>query len=121
MSKATLVNSESLADGKVAHTIRVHTPAGPALLVVESRNRKFAVTSFEVEGHPELCLAFAGTGPGVDNLDDESDIAQCFGLSCSIRYNGMRMNAREMNAYSIEGLVAALAVVKLRTFDPEAI
>jgi hypothetical protein len=121
MATATLIRTAEPEGREAEHDIRVQTPAGPALLRVRGRNRKFSVVSFEVTDRPELCLAFSPTGSGVENLDDQSDIAQCFNLSSEIRYNGMRMSASQMSAYSIEDLVSALGALKLRVFDPEEI
>lgn len=101
--------------------LSLKTPAGTGILVLERTGRKYTVVSFEIPDHPELSLAFAPDGPGVENLDDNSDIAQCFNLSSKVRYNGVVMGSLEMRANSFEELQYALSRVKVRAFNHEEI
>lgn len=121
MAKAILLKTTPCEGAALEHEIQLSTPAGKAILCVRGQHRTFKVMSFEVEGRPELCLAFQPSGPGVENLDNDSDIAQCFGLSAEIRYNGMRMSAMQMTAFGVENLVSALGSLKLRVYNPEEI
>ena len=121
MAKAILLKTTPCEGAVSEHEIQLSTPAGKAILCVRGQHRTFKTISFEVEGSPELCLAFSPSGPGVENLDQDSDIAQCFGLSAEIRYNGMRMSAMQMSAFGVEDLVSALGSLKLRVYNPEEI
>lgn len=99
----------------------VNTPSGKATLRLSQKGRRFTVLAFEVEGKPDLALAFEPKGPDVENLDERSDIAQCFNLSNKIRYNGVTLGNSEMIANSIEEVVYALRNVKLRAYNHEEI
>lgn len=103
------------------HTLKVHTPAGNATLVLARKGRRFTVLSFEVDGNPDLSLAFAPDTPGFENLDENSDAAQCFNLSHRIRYGSVILDSLEMQANSIEELEYALKRAKLRAYNHEEI
>jgi hypothetical protein len=103
------------------HVLSVYTPSGKASLHLGQKGRRFTVLAFEVEGKPDLDLAFAPDGAGVENLDGTSDIAQCFNLSNKVRYNGVTLSNQEMIANSFEELVYALQNVKLRAYNHEEI
>lgn len=102
-------------------TLDVKTPAGPAVLTLAQNGRYFEVVDFEVAGHPELSMAFAPTGSGVENLDERSDVAQCFNLSTKICYGNVVLGNLVMRANSREELEYALKQVKVRTFNHEEI
>ncbi len=101
--------------------VNVNTPSGTAVLTLFQNGRYFEVLDFEVEGRPELTLAFSPTGVGVENLDESSDAAQCFNLSTKIRYGGVLLGNLVMRANSREELEYALKQVKVRTFNHEEI
>lgn len=103
------------------HSLNLHCPAGPVRLVLSRQGRLFAVKKFEVVGHPELCVAFAAEQPGFENLDEGSDIAQCFNLSSRVRYDNVTLDTLEMKANSIEELAFVIKKVKLRAYSPEAV
>ena len=103
------------------HEVALNTPSGKAQLRLSRKGRTFTVLDFEVEGRPELSLAFAPDGPGVENLDEASDVSQCMGRSTCVRYNGVTIGNLEMKANSFEELAYALKHVKIRPFNPEEI
>lgn len=101
--------------------LSVKTPAGPAVLTLTRKGRVYSVDDFVVADRPELSLAFSPTGSGVENLDESSDIAQCFNLSSKIRYGGVVLGSTEMRANSREELEYALKRVKVQAFNHEEI
>lgn len=101
--------------------VSVKTPAGQATMTLSRKGRIFSVDDFVVAGRPELCLAFAPGGPGVENLDECSDMAQCFNLSNKVRYGTVVLGSTEMRANSREELEYALKRVKVQAFNPEEI
>lgn len=101
--------------------LKLSTPAGQAVLVLNREGRIFHVESFEVAGRPELSLAFSAKGAGVEDLDGTSDAAQCFGVSTKVRYGNVVLGNTEMRAASREELEYALKQVKVRTFNSEEI
>lgn len=110
-----------MARTPVMHELQLNTPCGKARLTLAQQGRVFEVCAFEVENRPELSLAFAPSGLGVENLDTDSDIAQCFNLSNKIRYQGVTLGNLEMKANSLEELAYALKNVKIRVFNHEEI
>ena len=112
---------ENTSDNRVPHELRLKTASGMATLRLLQKGRRFDVTGFEVDGRPELSLAFDPKGGGVENLDDTSDAAQCFGVSTKVKIDGVFLSASEMKASCIEELSAALKKVKLRTYNAEEI
>lgn len=103
------------------HVLDLHSPDGPVRLVLARQGRLFTVKEFEVVGHPELCAAFAAEQSGFENLDEDSDIAQCFNLSTRVRYDNVTLDTLEMKANSIEELAFVIKKVKLRAYNPEAV
>lgn len=110
-----------MARQPVKHELELATPCGKARLTLAQQGRVYQVCEFEVADRPELSLAFASEGPGIENLDRDSDIAQCFNLSNKIRYQGVTLGSLEMKANSLEELAYALKNVKIRLYNHEEI
>jgi hypothetical protein len=102
---------------KVEHTLAINTQDGKASLVLRRKGRKFEVLSFKIAGRDDLTVAFNPKGPGVVNLDENSDVMQCFGISTKVSYGDVVLGTREMHANSLEELESALKNVKFRMFD----
>lgn len=103
------------------HELSLPAPFGPVRLVLVRKGRVFEVRTFEPVEHPDLCVAFLRDVPGFENLDEDSDIAQCFQLSTQVRYDKVTLGTLEMRANSIEELVFILKKAKFRVYNPEAI
>jgi hypothetical protein len=103
------------------HEVTLHTPAGKASLVLARKGRTYTVKTFAVAGREELSLGFAPQVPGFENLDTDSDVAQCLHLSTKVRYGNVMLGNREMRANSIEELEYALKQAKVRAFNHENI
>lgn len=103
------------------HELTLSSPAGPLRLVLVRKGRVFEVRTFEPVELPDLCVAFLPDVPGFENLDETSDVVQCFGLSTQVRYDKVTLGTLEMRANSIEELVFVLKKAKFRVYNPEAI
>lgn len=101
--------------------LSLKTTSGPATLKLERKGRTYSVLAFEVAGRPELSLAFSAKGAGVEDLDGQSDLAQCFNLSTKVRYSGVVLGSTEMRANSREELEYALKQVTVAAFNHEEI
>jgi hypothetical protein len=103
------------------HEWTLNTPSGKATLSLAQKGRRYTVTDFTVHSNPDLCLGFAPTGPGIENMDVNSDSMQVFYISTEVKVDGVYLSTLEMRANSPEELKAALEKVRLRPFLREAI
>lgn len=104
------------------HTLSVKTSGGKeATLVLDQKGRRFAVVDFKMADADHYWFGFTPGSSGVENLDETSDIQQCFGISSKIRYGDVVLGNSEMKASSIEELTQALNCVKIRVYNPEEI
>ena len=107
---------------RAEHTLEVRASGRTARLTLNQFGRRFKVIGTKVLDNDELELAFKPSGNGVINLDDKSDIAQCFGHSSRVRVDGITLSfSEEMVANSFEELAQAFSKVRITTFLREEI
>lgn len=98
-------------------SLEVQTLRGKGVLTLRQTSaREWDVVGLRVGGE-SWSLFFEPKGPGIENLDEASDMAQCFNLSCQVRYNGVTLGSSAMRASSLEELRYALKNVKICARD----
>lgn len=102
------------------HHIEVKTNHGEGTLTVEQQGRRFRVISLKTVNDDNEAFGFDDKH-ALSVLDNSSDAYQCFGIPTRIQYGTVLLGNDEMKAQCVEELKAALKVVKIRCFDPEAV
>lgn len=102
------------------HELKIKTSSGAGQLRLKQSGRNFEVVSLAIDGDDNAVFGF-DPKHATAVLDKGSDALQCFNIASDVRYGDVVLSNTTMRAACVEDIAAALKVVKVCCFNPEAI
>jgi hypothetical protein len=101
--------------------IKVKTNAGPAILKLERVRSNMFRVSLNLPHRDNEQFFYDPRGVGIENLDQDSDVAQVVGLSNRIRVDGVTLGTGTILASDVESIRLALKKVRIAVYNTEEI